>query len=231
MKCHERVLSEMDFGASIQADGMAIEMGTCSMNRSFFIAPLVALSLVAACADDSSSDGDPSATQPNRDALLIGKGICEAEQQAQSACGPGAASQAELKQCQEESAPCYARLLRPEAATIIFDCFKDQQCSGQSEDDCACTPTEDQCFARGAEAFAQAPEVQTFYTQCMAKLAECGRDSNSFGDDWCAQSGLYADGVREGLTECFGLACGDYTIGTCLNQKTIETTHGACRRD
>lgn len=174
--------------------------------------------------EESATPPEPKLT-PAEEADFAGR-VCDAYGGRREACG----QDPERDPCAQATGLCYARTLRREGLTRFVECMKGATCS--TENGCSCTKSDDDCFHEAGIALAPSPIRDSYLTACRTKLAECGKESDSFSDDFCTYGGfgmeLYSDALYQALTPCFQNACGNRTIGNCLTQKRVEVSSGAC---
>lgn len=178
----------------------------------------------------SSSEGVRNDTlADDDDALAAALEVCEAENMPKNACGgEGAADAAnDLARCKDETALCWARVVRPESLVVLRDCFKARTCVTENGY-CRCNPIEDECFYEAGSAFRERPEVKSFTASCMAKRETCIAEGvANFVDDYCDVA-MLNDATRTAMESCFDRPCSGDEVTACLTQAWIEQSKGAC---
>ncbi|HVH41426.1 MAG TPA: hypothetical protein VM925_03755 [Labilithrix sp.] len=195
-----------------------------------FVAFLPVLVSIAAC---SSSDDDSSPTGSAKQEAELYAQVCEAELGPKKACtGEQGVTDEDIKRCSEKRESCIARAFRPEAARGYAACMKARTCTTGEMGNCSCSKSDDECFREAGLALPANPVQDAYRSACLGKLAECGKGTNSFSDDWCTMGDsayeLYTDALYEALRPCFALACGNGTISTCIKAKWTEAV-GECK--
>lgn len=173
----------------------------------------------------TSSGGSSGSTPAERRANAVA--LCEAYAAPTVVCGSHPID------CEAKPSDCLAGMFRAEAFAPLEACLRSRTCTADDNRNCSCTGSDDECFAEVGKTMPASDARDAYVAACRQKLAECGRASESFTDDWCTTGGfgfeLFSDALYDALRPCFGKTCGERTIATCLDEAHVAVAGESCR--
>ena len=199
---------------------------------------LLTTALACTSSDEKSTSPDaaapPTSLSPAQEADLAAQ-ICDAYSVGDRQCQK--TDEADVHQdCLSGIGLCFARTMVPAGIAAFTRCMNGSNCSAYDGGGCTCAKSDDDCFHEAGISLPPSAIRDAYINACQTKLAACGKDSNSFSDDWCTYGGygmeLFTETLFQSLTTCFqNNACGNGTISQCLTAKQAELSGNACKKD